>query len=491
MGIIVKESIKQSWVRLALAVVGAIATMFIYPRNSELYGILGYVVNTSVLLMPIVMIGLGQASIRFFSNHNDSIAKRTKFLGFLFRLMLLNTALLILVYFLFKDQLVQFSRNPDKDFSRYFAFAIPGAICFGLSQFLVQYLSNYRIVTSPIIWQNLYRFGMPLAFLLVYFNMLEIVESIYLVLGFLFFGATLLIYSSFKEKSKKDRVGLNEVDKPMDKSKFYNFYLWAFASSVGSIIAFKIDVFMIGAMLNFESTGDYLIAMFMTNVIAYPIQSVLSISTPMIAKSWQANDIKNISEIYLKGSENLLFIGAAILMAILIAIQCFAAVSPRWEDLKYIQIIVLILGVSKLFDMMSSVNGMIIQYSKWYRVNTYFILALTAVNVILNFVLIEKMGIVGAALATLISLSLFNIFKCVFLNYKIGTHPYSRASILFFILSVSILALIIFLDGKMTGFTSIGISTLVSGIFLFVSLYGLNFAPEVKNIIDKFTKKII
>lgn len=490
MGIIIKESIKQSGIRLTFAVIGALATMFVYPLDDDLYGILGYILNTAVLVAPLVMIGLGQASIRYFSFHNAEVKERRDFLFYLLGLFVLNCIIYFGLVYMFRDVIVKLSTNPDKDFGSYINYALLGAVLFGLIQFLVQYLSNYRKVSIPIIWQNIHRVTLPLALLLILWNKFTLDQGICFVLGSLLLSAGVLLFSSFSSLSETDLRSTEVSHENQKKKGFYKFYFWAFATSIGSLVAFRIDVLMIGSMIDFQATRDYLIALFLTNVVAYPIQSVLTISAPIIAQSWKDMNLTNIGEIYLKGSKNLLYVGAAILFSILIAVQLFAIILPKWADLKYVQIIIFILGISKLFDMMSSVNGMIIQYSKWYRYNTYFILMLTGVNILLNYYLISHLGIIGAAIATLISLTLFNIIKCVFLYEKIKIHPYTRSNISFFISSILMMSLILYFDLLWPGWVSLCLSGILALAYLIITLFYFIFAPDTKKIIVTALNKL-
>jgi O-antigen/teichoic acid export membrane protein len=85
----------------------------------------------------------------------------------------------------------------------------------------------------------------------------------------------------------------------------------------------------------------------------------------------------------------------------------------------------LFLGVSKLFDLFTSINGIIIQVSKWYWYNFIFNLILLLLAIITNIWLIPAYGVTGAALATAISIFLFNLAKTYFVYKKFKILPIS------------------------------------------------------------------
>jgi O-antigen/teichoic acid export membrane protein len=99
---------------------------------------------------------------------------------------------------------------------------------------------------------------------------------------------------------------------------------------------------------------------------------------------------------------------------------------PNGERYKSGKIVILLLGLAKLFDMLTSINEYIIAYSKHFRYNLYFLLVLAVVNVVANLTLIPQFELAGAALATLLSVVLFNIFKTYFVYAKFKIHPFQR-----------------------------------------------------------------
>jgi O-antigen/teichoic acid export membrane protein len=87
--------------------------------------------------------------------------------------------------------------------------------------------------------------------------------------------------------------------------------------------------------------------------------------------------------------------------------------------------VVVFLGIAKLVDMATGLNSQIIGYSKYYKFNFYALIILGLSNAILNYFLIHQTGVSGAALATLISLTLFNMAKLLYVKKKFGIWPFT------------------------------------------------------------------
>lgn len=487
MGLIIKESAKQTVVRMGLSVLGAIATLFIYPLNRELYGILGFILDTSLLLAPMVIVGLGESSIKFFPFKNADDGDRTKFFKFLSGLLIVNILVVTLLFYLLKDSLIQLAQNPSNDYSQYFIYILPAAICFGATQFFVQYISNYRIVTLPIAIQSLYRLGMPLAFVLIFYNVINKIEGIYLLLCSLALSVLIMAVYAFTALKKNKTLKKESAGKLKNKT-FFNFYFWAFASSVGSLMAFKIDGYMVPTLTNFESGGDYRMSVFIASIIALPITSVVAISSPIISQAWKDRNMEEIKKVYIRGSKNLLFIGAAMLMAVLILMDILPQVLESWKQLEHLKYLVIVIGFAKLIDMTAGVNGVIIQHSPWYRYNTIFVLLMMLINLVLNLILIKQFGVIGAAIATAISLVVFNAMKAILLKQKIDLNPFDSGVFIFLTAFLLLVLLSLFVSRSLPFYSALLINILMSLFFGFYYLFRSDMAIETREALLKMLK---
>lgn len=490
MGIVIKESINQSVVRVGLSVLGGLATIFVYSLDTNLYGIFGFVIDTSTLLMPFVLVGLGHGSIKFFPFFNESVASRRKYFYFLFRLFIINAILTTGLFLLSKSFLVKYASNKSADFELVVLYIIPGCIIFAANQFLLQYISNYKKVTLPVVLQNVYKILTPVMFLFAYLKITDVLTAVQFLLGCMAVGMLFFLYLTSQQFAKTGIRVLKSPPSSFSKSNFYKYYFWTFASSAGAMILLKVDSFMISTIMNFSATGEYRIAAFMAAVVAIPIHSVVTITSPIISQAWADKNHDELERVYLRGSRNLLFVGGGLLLLILTGVQLLPQILPQWTELNQIKWIVIILGSAKLFDMFSGVNGAIIQQSEWFRYNTLFILTITIVNIVLNYFLINEYDIYGAAVATGLSLILFNILKCILLYNKIDLHPFKLGSILYFLGVVGLLLFNIFLNDWISGIAAFVISLLLNIVYLLLCLFVINFAPETKKTLLNILKRL-
>jgi O-antigen/teichoic acid export membrane protein len=233
-------------------------------------------------------------------------------------------------------------------------------------------------------------------------------------------------------------LGEFKLTKPLllkDKAarKEYSWYAWyGVLSGVGSQIAFRIDGLMVSSMLQFQANGIYTISWALSEIIIKPMRSLANIAGPLLAQKIEENKIEEVKEIYRKASLNLTIIGAGLFFLIWSVLPFIFRLMPNEEVMSTGMYVVFFLGLSQVWDMMTGVNGEIISYSKHYRFTLYLTLFLGVINIFANLLFIPMYGLVGAALATCLSMFLFNAAKLIFIKMKFGFFPFTWPLLLVF-----------------------------------------------------------
>ena len=160
-------------------------------------------------------------------------------------------------------------------------------------------------------------------------------------------------------------------------------------------------------------------------------------------------------------------------------LKTFSPLIPKGEALLSAKYVVLFLGIAKLTDMLTSINGQIIGFSSRYRFNLYAVIFLGIVNVFLNIYLIDLFQITGAAIATAISLILYNLIKLGYVYYHFGFHPFSTNTLkLFGLVGISTIALIFF-PGTDFLVLNIILRTLLTGVLFAIGIFYFKIAPDI------------
>lgn len=250
---------------------------------------------------------------------------------------------------------------------------------------------------------------------------------------------------------------------------------------------------MLASMVGLDATGIYSIAFFIAVVIEIPKRSIIQIVIPLISKAFNHNDTATISDIYTKTSINQLIMGLFIFIGIWANIDNIYLLIPNRQVFEAGKLVVLIIGISRLIDMGAGVNGEIIVYSKYYRFNIIAVASLAMLTIATNYLLIPLYGLNGAAMASAISIFLFNLVKYVYIYSKLHIQPFTFKTILVIVIGF----LVWYLSKWMPVQANFLLDILLRSAFITLVYFGLvwrlKVSPDLnltlESFVDKFRKK--
>ncbi len=430
MGVVKRQGIKQSIVTYAGVVIGMVNVLFIYPAflKEEELGIINYVRETAAMLSLFVFLGSTELVVRFFPYFKDEGKKHHGFLFLLLSIVGLGCILLLIGLAVFRHQILDwFSHKEDADLYLQFVYFIPPfTLLIAIGNLFLLYASNFhRIVIPAFINEILPKVGVPLL-VSVYF--LE-----YLSFEYIFWGS-LVIYAAMVAGQiwyvwHLGHLHLQPDFKFLKKSMLKDmahYSLFGFLGGLGSRLSSDfINVFMVGTLSTLANTGVFVIAYFIGNVIDVPRKAISRIISPLLADKWKDGRLEEIKELYQKTSINQLIVGLWLFLVIWVSIDEIYRIMPNGEAYVAGKAVVFLLGIARVADMATGANSEIISFSKYYRYNLYLILLMAAVHITASLVFIPRFEIVGAAMATLISIVLFNLAKYAVLKWRLNMQPFT------------------------------------------------------------------
>ncbi|MGL5904570.1 MAG: flippase [Cetobacterium sp.] len=201
-------------------------------------------------------------------------------------------------------------------------------------------------------------------------------------------------YKSFKEKVK---ITLDKslILKLVDLSK----YLWL--SVISYIIASQIDKIMLGNMLGVKEVGIYSIAVQLTSVLAIVIGPFQTSLYPKLLELFRGNK-DEYSKAYKKYTSAITYL---YLFGVISSIFVIKILFNKIYSIEYSEAISLymILSIGIFFKANAFLRSTHITLIKNTRIILMSELIAMIFNVILNYLLIEKIGVKGAAIATSIT----------------------------------------------------------------------------------------
>jgi len=489
MGIIQRQSIKQSLVNYAAVAIGAVSIIYIYPQDREEYGLARFIIDTAMMIAPFLLLGFSGVAVRFFPRFKEDDKSHRGFLLFLLSGVLIGSLVFLVICLLFKDKIYDAFSGESELFLKYLHFLPLLAILLAFIYLFMAYISNFKRIVVPAIYQNLIKIVLPVLVLSViwtYITLDHLVLGILINFAIVLIGLIVYVYWLGELKLTIDFSFLNKEN----KKEIRSFALFGLLGGLGSVLAFRIDSFMISNLLNFESNGSFAIAAFIANVIAIPTNAISQISAPIVAESFKKNDLAHIRKLYKDSSLNLLIFGLLIFICILGSIEDLFSIMPKGNQIKDGVAIVLVIGAARLVDMGTSINNQIINYSKYYRFSLYAILLMGGINIISNYILIPKYQIIGAAIATFISLALYNMMKMIFIKWYLKMQPFSWKTLMVILLAMLVYGLSLLIPETQNPYWNIIIQSLAIGLVYSTLIYYFKISEDINKMLDKVFKQL-
>lgn len=119
--------------------------------------------------------------------------------------------------------------------------------------------------------------------------------------------------------------------------------------------------------------------------------------------------------------------GSLIFLFIWINIDNIFSIIPNGEVYKAGKWVVFFMSLAKLVEVTLIFGGTLVSYSKYYYWGLYFTFFITAITIVSNNLLIPIWGMVGAAIATMLTTLLTYGVQQLLIFWKIKGNPYTFA----------------------------------------------------------------
>ncbi len=304
-----------------------------------------------------------------------------------------------------------------------FYFLLPITFATLLFNLFDNYAKNlYETVTGTFLSQFLQRFLIMASLFLVVFNILDFSQYIWVWV----LAISLYLVPMIWKATQLDGFSLKpdfSLMTPGFTKEFATYSFLTILTGFSSMIILYIDKIMLAEISTLQETGVYSTAAFFGSVMGMSLVALNKASAPIIVDSFAANDLKNIATIYRKSCTTSLIVGCWIFLGIYLNIDnLFEFLPADFEGGKWV---IIILSVGKLFDLATGLNGTILALSPYYRYDTYIMISLIGLTVLLNWILIPLYGMNGAAFALALATIYYNAVRYAFLWWKLCMQPFT------------------------------------------------------------------
>jgi O-antigen/teichoic acid export membrane protein len=396
--------------------------LFPYSLQPEQIGIFRTVQDMAMLLVPFAQLGLGNAITRYYPQLNG---KKGSFLTFSVLVTLMGFITVSLLFFIFRSQVISAFAVNSPQIIDFFIVVLLITLFAVVNTVLDAFSRSYMKIAVPTLLREvLLRL---LSTILVSFYLVGWIDFDQMVWGlalnYLIVLLSLIVYMY--------RIEIFKVDFDFDferkgfKSEFLNYSFITLLGTAGGILIMKIDSLMVSSMIGLEANAIYNIAFSIAIVMEMPRRAISQVSMPVVADYFSRQEFPKINKLYKDIAVNqtlicvLLFLG---IWANVDNLYHFVPNNTIYETGKWV---VLWIGFGKMCDIVFSINGEIIVFSKYYIFNITATLIMSIAVVVFNLLLIPAYGIEGAAFASFLAMFLFNFIKYIYIKVRLSFEPFS------------------------------------------------------------------
>ncbi len=490
MGIIQRQGIINSIITYLGIIIGALNLVVFQPwfLTKEEIGLTRVLFSLSALIATFVPIGMNSITLKFFPRFRNAENKHYGYFGLMMILPVIGFLITAIALVAFKPFITAQYNKQSPLFNDYFNYVFPLTLFLSFTSVLAAYCFSLFKTSFPALINDvlirvvsIFLFG---AFFLKWLSLPQFITLFVCIYGLQTMLLLIYIFKIDNPGIKVDKAFLREQN-PKTMLKYGLLLSFTALSSLGLKY---IDVVMLGKYLPLAYVGIYSIAAFMPTVIEAPLGALEKIGIAKISEAWTNNDFNEVRKIYFQSSRYLFLAGCLLFLGVNLNTHSLYQMLPD-KDFALGESVVLIISIGTLINMATGINDSIVYTSDKYIYGTYMLLILFVLAIGNNYILIPLYGMNGAALATVISATVFNIMKFTFIwvNYKI--QPFDKRTLMI------LLALII--SGSICYFIpAVGhpavqiIYRSIAILIVFLScVKALNIVPELEEqVLSKFRK---
>ena len=395
------------------------------------YGVFSMAFTIITILSIVCLFGLSQGIVHFIAKNEKNKKRVGQAIKHVFSSVLAISVVIAIALFFAKDYLAVFFNMPQlSSVMVLFAASLP---FFALFELFIGVFEGFTLMKHRTLLKD------------ILFNVTLILLSLlFLYLGLDLFGASLAFLLSyiivfaiaFFIIVKRANFLKAEKDHKLRK-QIFNFSWPIMLSSFIYYILTKIDIMFLGHFTDPVTVGKYSVASDVSQMLIVLNAVMLPIFFPVISNLFSKGKVMEAGNIFRKITKLLV----AFTLPALVIFIVFSSEILRYlfgKDYSGAGVFLVILSFASFFALASGPIGMFLKSMnkpKWVLFNSLVALAL---NITLNYILIIKIGAIGVAIATLISIfsqNYLGIFEVWFFK-KI--QPYSLSLIRPVIVSIAI-----------------------------------------------------
>jgi len=488
MGKVHRDSYRITIIAYIGAAIGYINKIFLFTNflETDQVGLANLLITISMLYAQFAALGTYNIVYRFFPFFNDREKHHQGFLFGVSAIAMAGFVIATVVFLLLQKPFKWIYLDSSPLLVEYFYYLIPLSLATLFFQLFDTYLrSLYKNIVPSLIYEVILRLLITLSvsayalgwvsfpafvFIYVFVNCLPAV----LVVIYTWYIRQLVLKPWFSSLWK--RIGWIILV----------YGLFSLLNNLSVLLLSSIDSLMVAKIISLDAAGIYTTMIFVTSVLLIPYRSIVKVSSPVVAEYWKSRDMGAMERLYHNASDTNLAIGGALFLLLWVNIDSIFYFMPA--DYVAGKYVFLLLGIGRLFDMTSGLNGVILLTSRKYHYDLLFTAGLVVFAIISNYYFIPVFGMNGAAFASMVTLILYNVLRILFIQVQFKIQPFLFRQLWVPLIIVSASLLSGFVDQIRNVYLDLIIRSTVVGLMYLIPVYYLNISDDINRMIGSYLR---
>lgn len=184
------------------------------------------------------------------------------------------------------------------------------------------------------------------------------------------------------------------------------------------------DTFMLGALSSAENVGLYRAAVQTALILGIFLRAFNSIFAPMISNLYHKGKHETLGFLFKTITRWIIILTSPVFVLILTAGGSLLRIFG--PEFTVVWVPLAILGFAQLMDASMGPVGYMLVMSGNQKIEFYNVLTVALLNIALNYIMIPRFGMLGAAIATGSSVIVVNMLRLITVSRKLRLWPYDR-----------------------------------------------------------------
>jgi O-antigen/teichoic acid export membrane protein len=429
LGIVRKQSIQSTIILVTGAVLGFVnkGALFTNFMTEEEVGLANLLLTTALMFASFSSMGFLNVTIKFLPYFKDKERGHHGFLAWILSAPLLGF-LFVTAHFIFlRPWIVALYEAKSPLFVHYYYYILPLAFFSLYFQLIEAYLQGLlKTVISNFLREVGQRILIAVCVLLFAAGWIDLDQFVIIYVTLL--SSTTLVLAGYA-------VWLGHVNLRWPRNWRFR-RLWrrmlkwggyAFLGNFTAIAAYNLDSLMLAEMVGLAAVGIYTTASYIAAMILIPWRAIARITYPLVAEHWKNGDMVAMEKLYQRTALINTLLGTFLFLLLMANLHNMERIMPP----VYVNFwVILFCGATRVVDMVTGLNGYILQVSRYYKWDIIFNTGGALVMFLMNLWLIPLYGAVGAAISSGMFFCLSNFFRVWFVWHKMNIQPFTRNSMI-------------------------------------------------------------